>query len=419
MKKGDMEYDLAAGAKRVVMDLRELARLTSDENGSQRVAWTPIWQKARNWFSEKAIEAGAQISVDAAGNTWAKIQGKSDESIVIGSHLDSVPNGGWLDGALGVVVSLEILRRYSLTGKQPEKTIYGVNWVEEEGARFGVPAEMFGSSAASGSLDVNEIIHLADMDKLPIADVLAQFNVHLNALPEANKQFKLKNIVASLELHIEQGPILEKMHKDVACVIGIKGVERHFFEFKGQAAHAGSFPIEMRHDAFLAAAETALSFKEIARKHNGVCTVGKVKVHPDEVFFVPDSCTISLDQRSIDAKVLTAMVADAKAAAQKAAEHHGVGVEWENFYTLAPTLFDKKLIALCKKAVLEEVGEETTICSGVLHDSAQIATVVPGVMMFAMSVGGLSHCREENTPDHSLECAIRAFLRLVHKVATK
>ncbi len=412
-----MEYDLAAGAKRVVADLRELNQLTSDKNGAQRVAWTPVWQKARNWFSEKAIKAGAQISIDAAGNTWAKIQGKTDESLVIGSHLDSIPNGGWLDGALGVVVSLEILRRYN--GKQPQKTIYGVNWSEEEGARFGTPAEMFGSSAAIGSLDINDIIKLTDKDKLPIADVLAQFDVDLNNLSEANKQFKLKNIVASLELHIEQGPILEKMHKDVACVNGIKGVERHFFKFKGKEAHAGAFPVDMRHDAFLAAAEAALSFKEVALKHNGVSAVGKVKVHPDVETIVPDLCIISLDQRSIDAKVLKAMVADAKSAAQKAAKHHDVSVECENFYSIAPILFDKKLIALCKKAVLEETSEETTISSGVLHDSAQIATVVPGVMMFAMSEGGLSHCKEENTPDRSLECAIRAFLRLVHKVVTQ
>jgi N-carbamoyl-L-amino-acid hydrolase len=408
-----MNYELTSAAKRVVADLRELAHLTSDEHGAQRVAWTPLWQNARRWFSAKAQQAGATVTVDAAGNTWAKIQGHSDEAIVIGSHIDCVPNGGWLDGCLGVVVTLEILRRYGAS--KPNKTIYAVDWADEEGARFG--RSLMGSSAASASLDIAEVANLVDNDGMHIAEVLANCNVKLDNILEANAQFKKKTIVASLELHIEQGPVLESQNKSVACVYGITGVERHFIKFKGQAAHAGSFPTLMRQDAFLAAAQAALEFKEIALKHNGVCTVGKVKVHPDVVTIVPDLCTISLDQRSIDADTLALMYAEAKLAADKAAQAQGVSVEWEKIWTIAPTIFDSALVELCKQSVKEEVGEDTTIYSGPLHDSAEMAKLVPSVMMFAMSEKGLSHCKEENTPDHHLETAIRAFLRLVHKVA--
>ncbi len=409
-----MNFNLDGAAKQVIADLRELASLTSDEKGAQRVAWTPVWQKARTWFADKARQSGAAISIDPAGNTWATIKGKSDDSVIIGSHIDCVPNGGWLDGALGVVVTLEILRRYGINEEKPTKTIHAVNWADEEGARFGV--SLTGSSAVSGDLEVDRIINFTDNDGNKMRDVLAQYNVKLENMLQANQEFKKHNVTASLELHIEQGPVLENQGKDVACVYGITGVERHYIKFTGQAAHAGSFPTEMRQDAFLAAAKSALAFREIALKHKGVCTVGKVKVHPDVVTIVPDECVISLDQRSIDKDVLAKMYSEAKEATQKFAKQDNVKVEWSKIWTIAPTLFDKELVEACKQAVKEETGEPTTIYSGPLHDSAELAKLVPTVMMFAVSQRGLSHCKEEDTPEPKLETAIRAFMRLVHKV---
>src|SRR5665648_355692 len=255
-----MGNDLTKGAQRVVADLQELADLSSNEQGAQRVAWTPTWQKARDWFADKAREAGAEVTVDTAGNSWAKIAGESTDAVAIGSHLDCVPNGGWLDGALGTVVTLEVLRRYG-KGSIPKKTIYGVT-----------------------------------------------------------------------------------------------GVERHYIDFKGQAAHAGSFPTLMRQDAFLAAAQASLAFKEIALKYDGVCTVGKVSVTPDVVTIVPETCRISLDQRSIDQAVLKSMNDDARAVSAKAASDQSVVVNWEKIWTIAPTMFDARLTELCKQAVEEETG---------------------------------------------------------------
>lgn len=409
-----MSDSLVIGGKRVVADLRELAAMTSDNDGAQRVAWTPTWQKARDWFAKKAQEAGAEVTIDAAGNSWAKIAGASSDAVAMGSHLDCVPNGGWLDGALGAVATLEVLRRHGKNSNAPKKTILAVNWADEEGARFS--RSLIGSSAASGSMDIAEIIDRVDNNGVKLIDALKEYNVDVANILQAHEQFKQKNIKQYLEMHIEQGPILESQKKSVACVYGITGVERHYIIFKGQAAHAGSFPTLMRQDAFLAAAQASLAFKEIALKYDGVCTVGMVSVKPDVVTIVPETCIISLDQRSIDGDVLAKMYADAHAVAKKAAKDQNVSVRWEKIWTIAPTIFDAHLTELCKKAVEEETGEPTTIFSGPLHDAAEMAKVVPSIMMFAESDRGLSHCKQEDTTDEVLETAVRAYLRLADKV---
>ncbi len=408
-----MEYDLKAGAKRVVANLRELAAMTSDENGAQRIAWTPTWQKARDWFAEKMIAEGATISIDKAGNSWAKIEGESEAAILIGSHLDCVPNGGWLDGALGVVAGMEVIHRYGKNGVKPKKTLYLVNWADEEGGRFG--RSLIGSSAVSGTMEIQDIIDLKDNDGIPLVDALKAYDVDLDHIMEVHAEFADKNIIGYLELHIEQGPVLEQTKKSVACVYGITGCERHYLKFKGQAAHAGSFPTLMRQDAFLAAAQASLSFREIALKYDGVCTVGKASVTPDVVTIVPETCTISLDQRSIDPEKLKAMFAEAHTAAQAAAKTHNVTVTWEKIWNIEPTIFDPQLTKLCKEAVQEETGEDTTMYSGPLHDAAEMAKIVPSIMMFAMSAKGLSHCKQEDTPDADLEITASAFLRLADK----
>ncbi|VBB07273.1 peptidase m20 [Lucifera butyrica] len=408
-----MEYDLKAGAKRIVANLRELAAMTSDKNGAQRVAWTPTWQKARDWFADKMKAEGAEVTVDKAGNSWAKIAGVSAEAILIGSHLDCVPNGGWLDGALGVAAGMEVMHRYGKQGTKPHKTLYLVNWADEEGGRFG--RSLIGSSAVSGTLDIADIIHLKDNKGIPLVDALKTYDVDLGHILEAHTDFLTKKIVGYLELHIEQGPVLEEMKKSVACVYGITGCERHYIKFRGQAAHAGSFPTLMRQDAFLAAAQAALDFRKIALKYEGVCTVGKASVTPDVVTIVPETCTISLDQRSIDPDKLKAMFEEAQEVVERAVQEHHVTVSWEKIWRIEPTIFDPCLTRLCKEAVKEETGEDTAMYSGPLHDAAEMAKIVPSVMMFAMSSKGLSHCKQEDTPDADLETAASAFLRLAGK----
>jgi N-carbamoyl-L-amino-acid hydrolase len=225
---------------------------------------------------------------------------------------------------------------------------------------------------------------------------------------------------AYLELHIEQGPVLESMNKATGVVLGTFGVERHMIRFIGQAAHSGSTPIPMRRDAFLAAAQTALACRDIATKYSKpgagvVCTVGIVNVEPKIVTAVPGVCEISLDQRALDPAVLAEMLREAHEASAQAARENNVKVEWRNLWRIEPRPFDPALLGLCEEAVREETGDAPRLPSGPLHDAAEMVPHMPVVMMFAYSSNGLSHCKEEDTPEPYLEKTISAYLRLVQK----
>lgn len=403
-------------AQHVIDDLRELAARTSTADGAQRLAWGPVWRDARAWFSGKIAELGLRIDTDAAGNNWVTLPGASARTVIVGSHLDSVPNGGWLDGCLGVTAALEALRMYS--GTKPPVTLKLIDWADEEGARFG--RSLLGSSAAAGSLKVDEVRGLTDRQGTKLVDALAENGVALDRMLDAHAHLKTIDARAYLELHIEQGPVLESMRKPTGVVLGTFGVERHMLRFTGQAAHSGSTPIPMRRDAFLAAAQAALEFREIATRHSKpgagvVCTVGVVNVEPKIVTAVPGVCEISLDQRALDPNVLAAMLRDAHAAADRAAKDNNVAVEWRTLWRIDPRPFDPALLRLCEQAVREETGDAPRLPSGPLHDAAEMVPHMPVVMMFAYSANGLSHCKEEDTPLPHLEKTIRAFLRLVQK----
>jgi allantoate deiminase len=403
----------------VVRNLKELAARTSTPDGAQRIAWGPVWREARSWFTEQVATLGLTVSSDAAGNNWVILPGESDETVIIGGHLDSVPNGGWLDGALGVMAGLGALRMFS--GRRPRLTIAVVDWADEEGARFG--RSLLGSSAASGSLQVEAVRELLDKEGTRLVDALAEHGVQLDRMLEAHSALQQIKAKAYLELHIEQGPVLEAMNKPTGVVLGTFGVERHMIRFTGQAAHSGSTPIPMRRDAFLAAAQTALACRDIANRHTApdarvVCTVGTVKVEPGIVTAVPGVCEISLDQRALDPDVLARMLADARDAAERAARENNVTVEWKTLWRIEPRPFDPELIELCAEAVREVTGDAPRLPSGPLHDAAEMVPHMPVVMMFAYSANGLSHCKEEDTPEPYLLQTIEAFLRLVERVVT-
>ena len=403
-------------AERVISNLRELAARTSDADGAQRLAWGPIWRDARAWFAGKVSELGLHIVTDSAGNNWVTLRGATGKTVIVGSHLDSVPNGGWLDGCLGVLAGLEALRTHA--GTTPPVTLTLVDWADEEGARFG--RSLLGSGAAAGSLRVDDVRALTDRHGTTLVDALAENGVNLENMADAHRELKAIDARAYLELHIEQGPVLESLRKPTGVVIGTFGVERHMLRFIGQAAHSGSTPIPMRRDAFLAAAQTALACRDIATRHSRpgagvVCTVGVVNVEPKIVTAVPGVCEISLDQRALDADVLASMLRDAREAAAHAARDNNVTVEWRRLWRIEPRPFDPTLVRLCEEAVREETGDATRLPSGPLHDGAEMVPHMPVVMMFASSSNGLSHCKEEDTPAADLETTIRAYLRLVNK----
>jgi N-carbamoyl-L-amino-acid hydrolase len=397
--------------KKVLQDLNELRALTADDEGAQRLAWSPMWLKARAWFEEKIKDLPVEHHYDAAGNHWFTLKGESEKALALGSHLDSVPNGGWLDGCLGVLAGLEVLRsmaeRYN--GKPP-CTVRLVDWADEEGARFG--RSLFGSSAFAGTHTIEADRNRTDREGTSLQAALKSCGIDVERIGDASRE--QRNIAAYLELHIEQGPILERLGKPLGVVLGTKGVERWAVTFHGQEAHSGSTPMEMRRDALAAAAKLALEIRPIARKHpQSVATMGSVKTFPGIVTAVVGRCETTLDMRDLDADVLAEMLRDAREASERFAGEEGCTVEWSKIWSIEPIPFHPELIALCEKAILQTAGTCERLPSGPLHDAAEVARIgIPTVMMFVQSLQGLSHNRAEDTLVEHLEQAVAALSRL-------
>ena len=400
---------------RAVADLKRLRELTGNEDGAQRVAWTDTWIQARDWLRAELDQIpGVEVHWDAAGNTWATLRGDSERSVVLGGHLDSVPNGGWLDGALNVVAALETLR--ALADEPRPLTLRLVDWADEEGARFG--RSLLGSSACAGSLDPDSVRGLTDRDGITLPDALKAHGVDLDRMKESHAE--LDGVTAYLELHIEQGPILERLDLPLGAVLGTFGVERHAVTFKGQHAHAGSTPMDVRQDAFLAAARSALAFRDDAASRDDVrATTGNVTVSPGIVTAFNGTCTITLDQRALDADVLADMLTAAKAESEQIAGEEGCTVAWERIWQIEPLPFDETLIDLADEVIAEVAGASHRLPSGPLHDAAEMARVVPTVMVFARSLRGLSHTKEEDTPEPDIEASVRALHELTRRTVAR
>ena len=400
--------------RRTVAELKELRSFTADENGAQRVAFTRKWVETRAWLKQKLQALPFEIHTDAAGNLWTTLRGQTERALLIGGHMDSVPNGGWLDGCLNVLAGVEVLRRISTQYQgKPPVTVRLVDWADEEGARFG--KSLFGSSACSGNLDMDEARGLKDKSGIRLPDALKEVGVDFERVKESGQE--LKHAAAYLELHIEQGPVLLDLELPLGAVLGTFGVERHAITFHGQAAHSGSTPMNRRKDAFLAAAKLSPEIYRIAERSNGgVCTIGSCTTQPGIVTSVVAECRITLDQRHLDSPALARMLHEAKGASERFAREGGVRVSWDRLWHIEPVLFNPELIDLCAGAIAETCGKSHRMPSGPLHDAAEVARAgVPTVMMFVQSLHGISHNKIEDTKEEHLELCVTAFDNLAAK----
>jgi N-carbamoyl-L-amino-acid hydrolase len=354
------------------------------------------------------------MEFDQARNQWWTLRGGSEQELLIGGHLDSVPNGGWLDGALNVVAGSEVLRRIAEEGESPV-TVRLVSWADEEGARFG--RSLFGSSAAAGSMaDQDELRQLTDRDGVSLPDAIRAHGVDLDRATDAKRQ--LENAAAYLELHIEQGPVLESMDLPLGAVLGTFGVERHRVVWRGQAAHAGSTPMDQRRDALAGASKLALDLRHIAERAGGgaVCTSGDVVCHPGIVTSVVETAEQLLDQRHLDAGTLASMLEDAKERSLQFADEEDLEVDFERIWNIEPILFDEQLVGFAEEAIQEVAGQSHRLPSGPLHDAAEVSRAgIPTVMVFVQSLRGLSHTKLEDTKAEHLELAVQALDRLASK----
>jgi beta-ureidopropionase / N-carbamoyl-L-amino-acid hydrolase len=405
---------------RTVAELRELRELTGDEDGAQRVAWTETWEQARAWLRSKLDGLPLEHEIDPAGNQWWTLRGGSERAVLIGGHIDSVPNGGWLDGALNMLGGVEVVRRLAEEG-EPATTVRLVDWADEEGARFG--RSLFGSSAASGTMDdQDDLRSRRDAGGVALPDALREHGVDLDRALDARGQ--LEGAAAYLELHIEQGPVLESLDLPLGVVLGTFGVERHLITWRGQAAHAGSTPMDKRRDALAGAAKLALEIRAIAKRtaEGAVCTSGNVVCKPGIVTSVVETAEQLLDQRHLDGEKLARMLDEAQEASERFAREEDVEVDWSRIWRIDPILFDEGLVELADEAVREVAGTAHRLPSGPLHDAAEVARAgVPTVMLFVQSLRGLSHTKLEDTKPEHLELSVEALDRLatktIHRVA--
>ncbi len=401
--------------QRTIDDLKELRALTANDRGAWRVAWTDTWLQARAWFKGKVgAIPGVQVSEDAAGNIWAVLPGATEQSLLMGSHLDCVPGGGWLDGCLGVVAGIEVLRHFAAMGTPPV-TVKLIDWADEEGARFG--RSLLGSAAFAGNHSIEADRVRTDKEGVTLETAMRRCGVDIGRAGEATEG--QKNAAAYIELHIEQGPVLEQMNLPLGIVTGTKGVERHAITFFGQAVHSGATPMPLRKDALAAAAKLALEIRTIAGKHpDAVCTMGSVKTFPGIVTAVVGRCETTLDQRDLDTGNLAQMYREAKEASERFAAEEGCTVQWSRIWDIEPIPFHPELLDLCEQAVFEASGTRHRLPSGPLHDAAEVARCgIPTVMIFTQSLLGISHNKIEDTREEHLHMGVDAFGRLADKTA--
>jgi N-carbamoyl-L-amino-acid hydrolase len=396
---------------RTIAELKELRSLTGNDDGAQRVAFTTTWALARKWFRAKLAGLPVEVHQDPAGNLWGTLKGARDDALIIGGHIDSVPNGGWLDGCLNLLAGLEVLRRVASQGTPPV-TLRLVDWADEEGARFG--RSLFGSSAVSGALVPSEVRDLVDRDGIRLADAVRSQGIEIDRVLDAGSE--IAHAKAYLELHIEQGPVLESMGLPMGVVLGTFGVERHAVTFTGQAAHSGSTPMAHRRDALAGVSRLHLAIREIAIKHGGVCTVGSVITKPGIVTAVVGEALMTLDQRHLDARALAAMYEEAKQISQKIADEERIAVTWRKIWQIQPFPFSPTLIEMGDESIRKICGRSHRLPSGPLHDAAEVCrTGVPTVMLFVQSLKGISHNKIEDTEEKHLEMSVRALDELAKR----
>jgi len=387
-------------ADTVIARLRE----ADARSGGRRLAWTETWANERARLDAIAEDASDAVMVerDAFANAWYVLPGETDETVLVGSHSDSVPDGGWLDGMLGVHAGLGVLAAVAAGGRTPKRTLAVVDWADEEGTRFG--RSLLGSAAATGALTGEELDRLRAHDGTPAREVTAAYGFDANAL--GTRSGRLRSVVAAVELHIEQGPTLERTGREVAAVAGCLGVRRSRITFEGEPGHAGTIAMPDRHDPVRTAAAFVTELFALAEQEDGFATTGEIEAEPAFVTAVPQRCRISLDMRHADARALDRL----STSARKLLEAGRCPASVTELHRQDPVHFDAGLI----DAAVQASDGGPPLTSGPLHDSASLALAgIRTVMLFTSSKSGVSHCRDEDTPEAHLRRGLLALHRLI------
>ncbi|MFW6353486.1 MAG: Zn-dependent hydrolase [Verrucomicrobiota bacterium] len=411
---------LRVDSERLRRDVQELSRigLNKEDGGLYRMAFTPADLEGKAWLRRRLEEAGIASYVDPVGNHFGRLEGSDPDApaVLIGSHLDTVPCAGTLDGSLGVITGLECLRRLKESGVELRRPVELVAFSDEEG-RFG---GMFGSQAFVGDITPQTLHEATDLDGVRLRDALAACGHDPFKALEARRA--RESVHSYLELHIEQGPVLDRLHKAVGVVHAITGLFRWVVRLRGEANHAGTTPMHMRNDAFMGLADFAHSIPRIldenGREHSRA-TIGKAQILPGAPNTVPGLVEFSLDVRDTDATVLDELRDAFRKSLQAIGRRRSLTFGFEEQSYLSPVRCDPHMVELLESHAKALQLPYERMPSGAAHDAQMVARIARTAMIFVPSKGGRSHTPAEWTDWNDVEVGANLALLTLRDLATR
>lgn len=408
---------LRINPSRLLENLAELAKIGALESGGiSRLAFGEEDRRGREWFLLKLREIGLQVSVDCAGNISGLLPGTEPElpRVVTGSHLDTVPNGGPLDGALGVVAGMEALQTLFESEFRPRRSIELINFSDEEG-RFG---GLFGSQALAGMLDLQKLRRTPDLTGVSLIEALEECGLNLEKAPRARRD--PATLHAFVELHIEQGPVLEQEELEIGIVHGVAGLFKWNVRFYGMAAHSGTTPMPMRRDALLGAVDFLQLSESVLREHgspHSVCNAGRIEAFPGAANVVPARVDLTFEVRDTDQDVLHRLSEAFRNNVSELAHQRGLTSEIEVLSEVAPKSCSESVVSVVEGAARDLKYRHRRMHSGAIHDALIVGEITDSAMLFVPSRNGRSHCPEEYTSPEQIEAGANVLLRSLWRLA--
>jgi hydantoinase/carbamoylase family amidase len=390
-------------------DLEAAARIGADERGGvSRFAWTPELEQANAWLMERLAELELSAELDSAGNVLGRWESGEGKAVLLGSHLDTVPNGGRFDGALGVLAALDVVRRLRADGVKPRRPVWVASFNDEEGARF--QTGMLGSRAFCGECD------LEDWGRRGIPEAMGEAGQDFVRLAEARR---VDEVGAYLELHIEQGPVLERGGVDLGVVTAITGILGFRARFLGEANHAGTTPMDHRRDALVGAARAVLALREEARTRDDMtANVGVISAEPGGFNVVPGTAEFTIDVRSPSTERYAELGPFVQETLTAIAVDEGLELELAETHRKPPVALDADLQDALEAAAREEGATTLRMPSGAGHDAMVLAHHVPAAMLFVPSRGGLSHTPDEYSSESHCQLGADVLARTVRMLVS-
>lgn len=404
--------DVRVNGKRLMQRLFDLADIGAiDGGGCARLALTDADKAGRDLVIEWMKDLDLEISVDIVGNVVGIWNVGSGKPVMTGSHIDTVRTGGKYDGNYGVLAGIEVIQSCQEQGVIPSHPLAVAFFTNEEGARFA--PDMFGSIVYVGGMSVEEALDTVGIDGARVGDELERIGYNgATPCPGLTPH-------AFVELHIEQGPVLEQTSITIGAVTGVQGISWQEVTIEGQSNHAGTTPMNMRHDPAYVAANIAVFLRELATRFGGhqVCTVGKVDLHPNLINVVPQRAVLTLDVRNTDEQLLQAAEAEIVAHLHQLSGQEGVTISSRVLARFEPVVFDSHVVDLVEDIATQQGNTVSRLPSGAGHDAQMLARVCPTAMIFVPSVNGISHNPAEYTSPEELEAGANVLLHTMITLA--